>query len=289
MIFRLRHLGPYRKEQTDAAGFWRQWRIDMVGVNLNIIMLMFQPSVVARGLEKKLAELGYNVTPVVGDVCALEPYLESADLFIFNLPTMIVEYSDEVEALQIVCDKMIQKGKKMILVGERALYIELKRIYQDVYRFGWVSRPVEIQELISAIDVAVHGAIAPDTDVKKRILIVDDDPDYAKVVKSWTKDHYKVDIVTAGMQAISFLLKLPENEKVSLILLDYEMPVVNGPQVLQMLRQDPATEHIPVVFLTGVDTRDAVAKVMALKPDGYILKSATKEDLLGYLLKKLGP
>ena len=66
------------------------------------------------------------------------------------------------------------------------------------------------------------------------------------------------------------------------------MPVVNGPQVLQMLRQDPATAGIPVIFLTGVDTRDAVARVMGLKPDGYILKSATREDLLNYLHKKLG-
>ncbi|WP_022764253.1 response regulator [Butyrivibrio sp. XPD2006] len=260
----------------------------MVGVNLNIIMLLFQPSVVARGLAKRLAELGHNVTPIVGDVMNLDQYMDTTDIFIFNLPTMIVEYSDEIEALQVVCDRMIQKNKKMILVGERELHQELERIYHDVYRFGWVSRPVETQDLLNAIDMALFGTTAPDVDIKKRVLIVDDDPDYAKVVKSWIGDHYKVDIVTAGMQAISFLLKLPENETVNLILLDYEMPVVNGPQMLQMLRQDPATAHIPVVFLTGVDTRDAVAKVMALKPDGYILKSATKDELLNYLFKKLG-
>ena len=240
----------------------------MVGVNLNIIMLMFQPSVVARGLEKKLVELGNNVTPVIGDVCSLSPYFETADLFIFNLPTMMTGDSKEREALRLVSDLMIQKRKKMILVGERELYQDIERIYPDVHRFGWVPRPVETQELLSAIEVAVFGNAA--SDVKKRILIVDDDPDYAKTVKSWIGDHYKTDIVTAGMQAISFLLRLPENEKVNMILLDYEMPVVNGPQVL-----------------TGVDTREAVAKVMGLKPDGYILKSATKEELLNYLHKKL--
>ena len=63
-------------------------------------------------------------------------------------------------------------------------------------------------------------------------------------------------------------------------MLDYEMPVVDGPQVFQMLRQEQSTKHIPVVFLTGVGTREGVERVMALKPDGYILKSTTRDSLL---------
>ena len=54
------------------------------------------------------------------------------------------------------------------------------------------------------------------------------------------------------------------------------MPLVDGPQVFQMLRQEPETSHIPVVFLTGVGTTEEVKRVMALKPAGYILKSTTK-------------
>ena len=73
-----------------------------------------------------------------------------------------------------------------------------------------------------------------------------------------------------------------------LILLDYEMPVVDGPQVLQMLRQEEETAHIPVLFLTGNGSREAVSRVMELKPDGYILKSTTRGDLLVNLHKKLG-
>ena len=121
----------------------------------------------------------------------------------------------------------------------------------------------------------------------KRILIIDDDPAYAKIVREWIRDKYKVDIVTAGMQAITFLLKLPESDKVDLILLDYEMPVVDGPQVLQMLRQEPATDSIPVIFLTGNGTKEAVTRVMELKPDGYLLKTTQKEDILKFLAEKL--
>ena len=54
-----------------------------------------------------------------------------------------------------------------------------------------------------------------------------------------------------------------------------------------MLRQEPATAQIPVIFLTGVGTKEAVTRVMALKPDGYILKNTSKENLLEYLKSKI--
>ena len=65
------------------------------------------------------------------------------------------------------------------------------------------------------------------------------------------------------------------------------MPVVDGPQVLQMLREEPETANIPVIFLTGIGTKEAVQRVMALKPSGYILKTTTRDDLLIYLREKL--
>ena len=65
------------------------------------------------------------------------------------------------------------------------------------------------------------------------------------------------------------------------------MSVVDGPQVLQRVRQEPATANIPVVFLTGNGSREAVSRVMELKPDGYILKSTSRMDLIKYLEKKI--
>ena len=65
------------------------------------------------------------------------------------------------------------------------------------------------------------------------------------------------------------------------------MPVVDGPQVLQMLRQEEATQNIPVVFLTGVRALEDVRRVMELKPEGYVLKTTSKEDLIKMLAEKL--
>ena len=58
------------------------------------------------------------------------------------------------------------------------------------------------------------------------------------------------------------------------------MPVTSGPQVLEMIRSETKVDSIPVIFLTGKGDRESVMKVLALKPDGYLLKSTTKEALL---------
>ena len=61
------------------------------------------------------------------------------------------------------------------------------------------------------------------------------------------------------------------------------MPVVDGPQVLGMLRSDPELADIPVVFLTGINSRESIERVLSLKPSGYILKNTTREELINAL------
>ncbi len=180
-----------------------------------------------------------------------------------------------------------ESGKEMIVIGDYQQRDDLHEAVSQLRESEWIDRPVDLEKLGNLVEKMTAVKKEKSAGGKKRILIVDDDPSYAKMVREWIKEVYRVDIVTAGMQAISFLLKVKEGEQVDLILLDYEMPVVDGPQVLQMLRQDPATKNIPVIFLTGNGTKEAVARVMELKPDGYILKSTTRENLMGYLYGKL--
>lgn len=63
------------------------------------------------------------------------------------------------------------------------------------------------------------------------------------------------------------------------VLLDYEMPVCDGRQTLEMIRSEKATANIPVIFLTGRGDRESVKKVMALKPEGYLLKTMPEEEI----------
>jgi CheY-like chemotaxis protein len=140
--------------------------------------------------------------------------------------------------------------------------------------YVWVDRPVDMYKLIK--DIEKEAKRREDLNAKKRILIIDDDPFSAQIVSEWLKNLYTVSTCADGMEGISWLVK----NKVDLILLDYEMPVVDGPKVLEMLRMHSETAHIPVIFLTGIGTKESIRRVLSLKPQGYILKTTTRDDLI---------
>ena len=106
-------------------------------------------------------------------------------------------------------------------------------------------------------------------EAKKKILIVDDDPAMTRMIKNLLSEKYNVFMAGSGMNAITFLAR----NMVDLILLDYEMPVISGAKVLEMIRSEAATSMIPVMFLTGKSDKQTVMEVLALKPVKYLLKS----------------
>lgn len=243
------------------------------GKNKEIVIILFQYSVIVKGIEKKLSDFGYHVSVMEKNFERIEKFVHKGAAFIVYLPMEIMDGNEEIERLQEISETMTKSNGNMLLIGEKKYRNKLMDIIPALNHYMWFDRPVDMDTLIMAVGMEATGCIQEEA---KRILIVDDDPLYARMVREWIKDIYKTDIVTAGMQAITFLLK----NKVDLILLDYEMPVVNGSQVFEMLKSDPELKDIPVVFLTGVDTLDGVSRVMKLKPSGYILKSTMREELL---------
>ena len=68
-------------------------------------------------------------------------------------------------------------------------------------------------------------------------------------------------------------------KKGDLVLLDYEMPVCDGKQTLEMLRSEKAFADITVIFLTGRRDPQSMIQVMPLKPAGYLLKNSKPAEL----------
>ncbi len=101
------------------------------------------------------------------------------------------------------------------------------------------------------------------------ILLVDDDAVMIRTLREGLNTSYKVLPANGGANA----LKILEKAKPDLILLDYEMPVMNGPQVLEAIRSNPATASIPVMFLTAKTDSASIEKIEALKPQGHMLKT----------------
>jgi len=118
----------------------------------------------------------------------------------------------------------------------------------------------------------------------KHILVIDDDPLMLRVIKEELKGEYNVATAISGKIGLSFL----QRKKTDLILLDYEMPEENGPMVLEKLRANEATRNIPVVFLTGIKDREKIKQVLAMKPQGYLLKPIARDKLMQAITQIIG-
>ena len=113
---------------------------------------------------------------------------------------------------------------------------------------------------------------------KQNVLAIDDNPQILRNIMSILKPKYNVSVATNVLNAIQMLDSCDGDYDV--MLLDYEMPGVDGPTGLTLFRQDPRMAGIPVVFLTGVSDKDRIMKVVDLKPDAYLLKPIDADVLL---------
>lgn len=111
--------------------------------------------------------------------------------------------------------------------------------------------------------------------LKKKLLVVDDSDTVQLAMKGLLQEDYEITVANSAASAICCItLKRPD-----LVLLDYDMPVCDGAQVLQMIRSESKLADIPVFFLTAKVDKASVRKVIPLKPEGYLLKSAKPAEI----------
>jgi class 3 adenylate cyclase/AmiR/NasT family two-component response regulator len=103
----------------------------------------------------------------------------------------------------------------------------------------------------------------------KTILVVDDTPDNIAVVVGILRGQYQTRVATGGIKALEFARAA---EKPDLILLDINMPDLDGYEVCARLKDDPETAGIPVIFLTSMESPEDEAKGLGLGAVDYIHK-----------------
>ena len=109
------------------------------------------------------------------------------------------------------------------------------------------------------------------------ILLVDDDGDMLKLTSRWlTKAGYETKEALSGGEALELLKKT----KPDLILLDYAMPGMDGPQTLEKIREDESIRNIPVIFRTGKEDTEAMGIMETLRPTAVVSKAEGKLPLL---------
>lgn len=151
--------------------------------------------------------------------------------------------------------------------------------HDSQYRQGildYISKPFRQEDLVNTIRKIfdkVDGKI-----VKKTVLVVDDDPDIVDIISLCLKDnHILPEKAYNGLEA----LDLAKKKHIDLILLDINMPGMNGFEVIKHLKEDKATCDIPIVVLTGTYiSEDDKKHGLTLGVAKYLTKPFSADDLV---------
>ncbi len=219
---------------------------------------------------------------------------------------IIICLGDEARESVMIFDALIDReeveGIAVIVVAtEEDLKVFKENVNLD--NIYYLPRPVSILELYNYLN-EIERKLRPEPEElpkkeekrirepgeytgirRRRILVVDDDAQQLSQIKGNLEEFYDVTAVRSGFDALKYL----ENHEVDLMLLDYMMPVMDGPKVLYRLRTTRAHTNLPVVFLTGVTEREKVVKTLVeLRPQGYIIKPSKKSEIVAKIIDVLG-
>jgi DNA-binding NarL/FixJ family response regulator len=118
----------------------------------------------------------------------------------------------------------------------------------------------------------------------EKILVIDDDPKMrAQIAALLQSEGYATLEARNGREGVA----LAQKERPALVLCDITMPEMNGHRVVEALRADPATAHVPFIFLTGWGEKADLRAGMNLGADDYLVKPAEPAELLGAVKARL--
>ena len=236
-----------------------------------IMLIGDSNSFMVKSIRNGLAKTGY-------DVVGVEPTVEAVSS-VDPKPRIWILYLDDaldglMDAMVYIRDVVAEEECAFFIVGNGdGLDFIGKFVPVELIDRSFL-RPLDMNELLTAVGDAED--VEAWNERRRKILVVDDNATALRRMKSLLSGRYDTYMASSGMNAITFLAQT----KVDLILLDYEMPVVDGSQVLEMLKSDPALADIPVMFLTAKSDKESVTRAASLHPEKYLLKSMSPVEIL---------
>lgn len=148
---------------------------------------------------------------------------------------------------------------------------ELQKVLQ-----GNTHQPAEILSLIKQLVIKETACEGDRHGAQPTILAVDDSSTNLKILKMILKKHYNVETALNGEDALAAASRLLPD----LILLDVEMPGLNGYDVCARLQDNPLTNEIPVVFLSALGSTENKVTGLKMGACDYITKPFQREEIL---------
>jgi CheY-like chemotaxis protein len=234
----------------------------------NILIVSEAKSFYIKVIKEKLESLSYTIFTVPAETDDIHGIREPLNGILVYTDDHLLQ---QKQALTFLKDKAIANDIPIFIIGDPSEFKLISAFIPRQLILHEFARPIDIPALVLKMD----GLIKSHSRLKK-ILVVDDSGAMLRSVKGWLEDKYSVFLANSGAMAIKYLtLNRPD-----LVLLDYEMPIVDGKQVLEMIRSETEFSDIPVIFLTGKDNKDYVLNVKGLKPEGYLLKSLEPSQIV---------
>lgn len=237
--------------------------------NGKIIIVTSADTFLSRGLTEKMAAAEIETTVVRPDVKQLSDLNANIRAMVLFLDG---NFANDHVIMTYIRDMSLGKGIPLFLLGKPDELVLTKKILPDDLVMEIFMRPVDINKVLDSIAEQLHKNRNVE---QKTILAVDDSGTMLRNIKGMFEDKYQVMLANSAAMAIkSIALKKPD-----LILLDYDMPIVDGRQVYEMIKSEADFESIPIMFLTGVGDYTTVGQLTKLKPAGYLLKSMAASDI----------
>jgi two-component system cell cycle response regulator DivK len=118
----------------------------------------------------------------------------------------------------------------------------------------------------------------------KRILVVEDQEDNRQIIRDLlTSAGYELVEAVDGEEGV----RLAESERPDLILMDIQLPVLDGHEATRRIKQNPELRHIPIIVVTSYALSGDDQKAMAAGSDGYMAKPFSPRQLLATIRKFL--
>ncbi|GGD12742.1 DNA-binding response regulator [Hyunsoonleella pacifica] len=121
--------------------------------------------------------------------------------------------------------------------------------------------------------------------MKIKTAIVDDNTFLITAIKEKLLFFDDIDIKITAVNGADALLHLQENHNIDVILMDIEMPVLNGIEATELIKQK--YPHIKIIMLTVFDNDEHIFNAIKAGADGYLLKEVNPKDLYSGILETL--
>ncbi len=236
----------------------------------SVLILYDTPSLLVSSVTEQLKNMGNNAIPCSLQLKEITEIKDKPELYLLFADEDI---SDNFEALVYLKDRAIESDVPFMVVGDDIEIGVLEKTIPNSLIKKKFTRPVNVKNVAEVVDSYLKDEKRTS---KKKILVVDDSGAMLRNIKGWLEGKYQVVLANSGAMAIKYLTL----DRPDLVLLDYEMPVVDGKQVLQMIRTETEFSDVPVIFLTAKSDKQSVIDVMALKPEGYLLKTMAPADII---------